>query len=143
VYCPGDFIEDFTGMTSDELWLTSRWLRVAKQPGGWRSAMARTLSGENPQPQFISDVFITPESPYAADSLDGITPHDRTARRTLVEPPLCAGSCCRLARSAASQIRVFCVGFSRAGQQQGNLPQALTRMALISAAFNLDRALRA
>jgi GH15 family glucan-1,4-alpha-glucosidase len=32
---------------------------------------------------------------------------------------------------------------SRAGQQQGNCPQALTHLALISAALNLDRALGA
>jgi GH15 family glucan-1,4-alpha-glucosidase len=32
---------------------------------------------------------------------------------------------------------------SRAGQEQGNFPQALTHPALISAAFNLDRALGA
>jgi hypothetical protein len=32
---------------------------------------------------------------------------------------------------------------SRAGQQQGTFPQALTHLALISAAFNLDRALGA
>ena len=32
---------------------------------------------------------------------------------------------------------------SRAGQQQGNFPPALTHLALISAAFNLDRALGA
>lgn len=64
VYCLGDPIPDSTGTTSDEAWVTSRWLRVAKQPGGWRSAMARLLSGENPQPQFISDALVIPESPY-------------------------------------------------------------------------------
>jgi hypothetical protein len=32
---------------------------------------------------------------------------------------------------------------SRAGQQQRNFPKALTHLALISAAFNLDRALGA
>jgi GH15 family glucan-1,4-alpha-glucosidase len=93
-------------------------------------------------------------------------------------PPLCAGSCCRLVRSAASQIRTFSAcsfwyvealtragrldearlafekmltyanhlglyaeQISRNGEQQGNFPQALTHLALISAAFNLDRAL--
>src|SRR5262249_11785012 len=44
--------------------VTSRWLLVAKQPRGWRSAAARVLSGENSQPQFISDAFVTPETPY-------------------------------------------------------------------------------
>jgi hypothetical protein len=64
VYCLGDPIVDATGTTSDEAWVTSRWLRVAKQPAGWRSAMAHLLSGESPRPQFISDAIVTPESPY-------------------------------------------------------------------------------
>jgi hypothetical protein len=65
VYCLGDPIEDQTGSTNQETWVTSRWLRVAKQPRGWRSAMAHVLSGENTQPQFISDEFVTPESAYS------------------------------------------------------------------------------
>jgi hypothetical protein len=35
-------------------------------------------------------------------------------------PPLCAGACCRLARSAASQIWVFCIGFWRLRRSQGS-----------------------
>lgn len=67
IYCLGDPIEDKSGTTSNELWVTSRWLRVAKQPGGWRSFMARILSGESTRSQFISDAFIMPETAY--DSL--------------------------------------------------------------------------
>lgn len=64
VYCLGDPVLDETGSTSDETWVTSRWLLVAKQPEGWRSTAARILSGENPEPQFISDAFVTPETAY-------------------------------------------------------------------------------
>jgi hypothetical protein len=78
VYCLGDPIADETGSTSDETWVTSRWLVVAKQPGGWRSEVARVLSGENPQPQFISDAFVIPETPYS--------------RLPLGKPPQCPGS---------------------------------------------------
>jgi hypothetical protein len=63
VYCLGDSIGE-TGGASDETWVTSRWLLVAKQPLGWRSMTARIISGENPEPQFISDAFITPETSY-------------------------------------------------------------------------------
>jgi hypothetical protein len=65
VYCLGDPISDETGSTPDETWVTSRWLVVAKQPDGWRSAAARVLSGENSQPQFVSDAFVIPETSYS------------------------------------------------------------------------------
>jgi GH15 family glucan-1,4-alpha-glucosidase len=41
----------------------------------------------------------------------------------------------------ANHVGLYAEQISRAGQQQGNFPQALTHLALISAAFNLDRAL--
>lgn len=40
----------------------------------------------------------------------------------------------------ANHVGLYAGQISRAGQQQGNFPQALTHLALISAAFNLDRA---
>jgi GH15 family glucan-1,4-alpha-glucosidase len=43
----------------------------------------------------------------------------------------------------ANHVGLYAEQISRAGQQQGNFPQALTHRALISAAFNLDRALGA
>ena len=41
----------------------------------------------------------------------------------------------------ANHLGLYAEQISRTGQQQGNFPQALTHFALISAAFNLDRAL--
>src|SRR5581483_9068467 len=47
-YCLGDPIVDSSGTISDhQVWVTSRWLVVAKQPEGWRATAARILSGEN------------------------------------------------------------------------------------------------
>ena len=43
----------------------------------------------------------------------------------------------------ANHLGRYAEQISRAGQQQGNFPQALTHLVLISAAFNLDRALGA
>ena len=40
-----------------------------------------------------------------------------------------------------NHLSLYAEQISRAGEQQGNFPQALTHLALISAAFNLDRAL--
>jgi GH15 family glucan-1,4-alpha-glucosidase len=42
----------------------------------------------------------------------------------------------------ANHLGLFAEQISLTGEQQGNFPQALTHLALISAAFNLDRALR-
>jgi GH15 family glucan-1,4-alpha-glucosidase len=41
----------------------------------------------------------------------------------------------------ANHVGLYAEQVSRGGEQQGNFPQALTHLALISAAFNLDRAL--
>ena len=41
----------------------------------------------------------------------------------------------------ANHRGLYAEQISRTGKQQGNFPQALTHLALISAAFNLDRAL--
>jgi GH15 family glucan-1,4-alpha-glucosidase len=41
----------------------------------------------------------------------------------------------------ANHVGMYAEQISLAGEQQGNFPQALTHLALISAAFNLDRAL--
>ena len=43
----------------------------------------------------------------------------------------------------ANHVGLYAEQIGRAGQPQGNFPQALTHLALISAAFNLDRALGA
>jgi GH15 family glucan-1,4-alpha-glucosidase len=43
----------------------------------------------------------------------------------------------------ANYVGLYAEQSSRAGQQQGNFPQALTHLALISATFNLDPALGA
>jgi len=41
----------------------------------------------------------------------------------------------------ANHLGLYAEQISRTGEQQGNFPQAFTHLALISAAFNLDRAL--
>lgn len=41
----------------------------------------------------------------------------------------------------ANHLGLYAEEISHAGEQQGNFPQAFTHLALISAAFNLDRAL--
>jgi GH15 family glucan-1,4-alpha-glucosidase len=41
----------------------------------------------------------------------------------------------------ASHVGLFAEEIGPAGEALGNLPQAFTHLALISAAFNLDRAL--
>ena len=43
--------------------------------------------------------------------------------------------------TCGNHLGLYAEQISRTGQQQGNFPQALTHLALISATFNLDRAL--
>lgn len=62
-YCIGDPIGD-TGGTNAEIWVTSRWLLVAKQSSKLAIWAAHLLSGEKRDPTFISDAFIIPETSY-------------------------------------------------------------------------------
>ncbi|MEI5011641.1 hypothetical protein RB196_34200 [Streptomyces sp. PmtA] len=43
--------------------------------------------------------------------------------------------------SGANHLGMYAEEISHCGEQLGNFPQAFTHLALISAAFNLDRAL--
>ncbi|MFJ4784599.1 hypothetical protein [Streptomyces sp. NPDC088794] len=63
-YCIGDPILDKLGSDDSQRWFTSRWLRVAKQPPGWKAFLAKHLSGETKEPQFVSDAYVTPETNY-------------------------------------------------------------------------------
>jgi hypothetical protein len=63
VYCLGDPIGEAGGTTA-EIWVTSRWLLIAKQTNRFLSVLAHFLSGENRASQFITDAFITPETSY-------------------------------------------------------------------------------
>jgi GH15 family glucan-1,4-alpha-glucosidase len=43
--------------------------------------------------------------------------------------------------SFGNHLRIFSEEISRSGEQLGNTPQAFSHLALISAAFNLDKTL--
>jgi hypothetical protein len=63
-YCVGDPLVDGAGTTVHQMWLTSRWLLLAKQPGGFRSWLANVLSGESAEPQFVADANVVPATSY-------------------------------------------------------------------------------
>jgi hypothetical protein len=46
------------------MWVTSRWLLVAKQSSKFAITAANFLSGEKRDPQFVSDAFVFPETSY-------------------------------------------------------------------------------
>ncbi|MGW6009151.1 hypothetical protein [Streptomyces sp. NPDC055210] len=63
-YCLGDPILDDTGSTEHQQWVTGRWLRMIKQPPGWRQGVAGLLSDEKSSDQFIADAFVIPATNY-------------------------------------------------------------------------------
>ncbi len=63
-YCLGDPIRDDTGSTEHQEWVTGRWLRMIKQPPGWRQDVAGLLSDEKSGNQFIADAFVVPATNY-------------------------------------------------------------------------------
>jgi len=59
-YCVGDPILELVTPG----WVNSRWLRIAKQPDGWRATLARWLSGEDAGEQYVAEAVVAPQTAY-------------------------------------------------------------------------------
>lgn len=53
-----------SGGTSHERWLGTRWLELAKHNGGLGGWLARVVSKERSERQFIAESLINPQRPY-------------------------------------------------------------------------------
>jgi hypothetical protein len=70
-YCLGDPIRGAFGNTTHEHWLGTRWLELAKHNGGLGGWLARVVSKERPERQFIAESLVNPKRPY-----DNVQPAD-------------------------------------------------------------------
>jgi hypothetical protein len=86
-YCLGDPIRGSFGNTPHERWLGTRWLELAKHNGGLGGWLARVVSKERPERQFISESLVNPKRPYdnvqPADDCHGSFP---APERAVLEP---------------------------------------------------------
>jgi GH15 family glucan-1,4-alpha-glucosidase len=98
--------------------------------------------------ELVSDSLVYRYDPHASpDGLQGVEGTFSLCSFWYVEALVRAGRLkeARLAfekmLTYANHLGLYAEQISRTGEQQGNFPQAITHLALISAAFNLDRAL--
>jgi hypothetical protein len=86
-YCLGDPIPGSFGNSPQVHWLGTRWLELAKHNGGLGGWLARVLSKERAERQFIAESLVNPKRPYEnvqpADKCPGSFP---APERAVLEP---------------------------------------------------------